>query len=77
FRLLWVRPLFTLSLAFIRRRVSAEHDLEQAGHELERTRPVDGGWFERLAISPLQINSQVADHLFPSVPLYNLPKRHA
>lgn len=77
FLLLWVLPMFTLSLAFIRLRVIAEHDLEKAGHELERTRHVDGGWFERLAIAPLNINYHVAHHLFPSVPLYNLPKMHA
>ncbi|WP_323118330.1 fatty acid desaturase family protein [Burkholderia alba] len=77
FLLLWVLPIFTLSLAFIRIRVVAEHDLDKSENELERTRHIDGNWFERLALAPLNINYHIAHHLFPSVPLYNLPKMHA
>lgn len=77
FLLLWLLPMFTLTLAFTRIRIIAEHDLEQNERELERTRHVDGSWLERLALAPLNINYHVAHHLFPAVPLYNLPKMHA
>jgi fatty acid desaturase len=74
---LWLLPMFTLTLAFTRIRIVAEHDLEKSERELERTRHVDGSWLERLALVPLNINYHVAHHLFPAVPLYNLPKMHA
>jgi len=77
FLLLWLLPMFTLTLAFTRIRIVAEHDLAQNERELERTRHVDGSWLERLALAPLNINYHVAHHLFPAVPLYNLPKMHA
>ncbi|AMP04946.1 fatty acid desaturase family protein [Collimonas pratensis] len=77
FLLLWLLPMFTLTLAFTRIRIIAEHDLAQNERELERTRHVDGSWLERLALAPLNINYHVAHHLFPAVPLYNLPKMHA
>lgn len=77
FLLLWMLPMFTLALALTRIRIVAEHPLDQHETELLRTRHVDGTWLERFALSPLNINYHVAHHLFPSVPLYNLPKMHA
>ena len=74
---LWLLPLFTLNLALNRLRTIAEHDLNKQGSELEHTRHVDGNWLERFAVAPLNVNCHVAHHLFPSVPLYNLPKLQA
>lgn len=74
---LWFLPFFTLFLAFNRLRNIAEHDLSKQGSELEQTRHVDGDWLERFALAPLNVNFHLAHHLFPSVPLYNLPKLHA
>jgi len=74
--LLWVLPMLTLNLAFTRLRIIAEHNLDVSDHEITRTRHVDGTWFERHAIGPLNINFHIAHHLFPMVPLYNLPQMH-
>ena len=73
---LWVLPLLTLNLAFTRLRIIAEHSLDVSDNEITRTRHVDGTWFERHAIGPLNINFHIAHHLFPMVPFYNLPKMH-
>jgi fatty acid desaturase len=77
FIFLWLLPMFTLFLALNRLRSVAEHDLSKQGNELEQTRHVDGNWLERFALAPLNVNFHIAHHLFPSVPLYNLPKMHA
>lgn len=78
FIFLWLLPMFTLTLALIRLRIIPEHDLDRPGTELvEHTRHVDGSWLERFALAPLNVNCHIAHHLFPSVPLYNLPRMHA
>jgi fatty acid desaturase len=77
FIFLWLLPMFTLMLALNRLRIIAEHDLNKRGKDLEHTRHVDGNWLERFALAPLNVNFHIAHHLFPSVPLYNLPKLHA
>ncbi len=74
---LWLLPTFTLNLALIRLRITAEHDYSKQGNELEHTLHVDGNWLERFALAPLNANFHIAHHLFPSVPLYNLPRLHA
>lgn len=77
FIFLWLLPMFTLLLAFNRLRNIAEHDLSKRGNERGGTRHVDGNWLERFALAPLNVNFHIAHHLFPSVPLYNLPRLHA
>ena len=77
FIFLWLLPMFTLFLALSRLRNIAEHDLNTRGNEMEHTRHVDGNWLERFALAPLNVNFHIAHHLFPSVPLYNLPRMHA
>lgn len=74
---LWLLPMFTLLLAFSRLRNIAEHDLSKRGNERGHTRHVDGNWLERFSLAPLNANFHIAHHLFPSVPLYNLPRLHA
>jgi len=77
FIFLWILPMFTLTLALYRLRTIPEHDLDRQGTELEHTRHVYGSWLECFALAPLNVNYHIAHHLFPSVPLYNLPKMHA
>lgn len=76
FLLLWALPMLTLNLAFTRLRIIAEHNLDVSDQEITRTRHVDGTWFERHAIGPMNINFHIAHHLFPMVPFYNLPQMH-
>jgi fatty acid desaturase len=77
FVILWVLPNYTLTLAFMRIRAIAEHDLHRSQTELDRTRHVDGTFIERNTVAPLNINYHIVHHLWPSIPLYNLPRMHA
>jgi fatty acid desaturase len=77
FIFLWLLPMFTLTLALQRLRLIPEHDLDRQGTELEHTRHVYGSWLERFALAPLNVNYHIAHHMFPSIPLYNLPRMHA
>jgi len=77
FLILWLVPMYTLVLAFMRVRTVAEHDMSRGDTELQRTRHVDGTFIERHTVAPLNINYHIAHHLWPSIPLYNLPKMHA
>jgi fatty acid desaturase len=74
FFLLWIVPLTTFFGALVRLRSVAEHLVCPSEHELNETRHVDATWFERMTLSPLNVNYHLAHHLFPSVPWYNLPK---
>ncbi len=76
FLIFWIIPGYTFLAMFTRMRSVAEHLMLENEHELNRTRHVDGTWFERATIAPLYINYHIAHHLFPSVPFYNLPKLH-
>jgi fatty acid desaturase len=74
FVVLWLVPLFFLMMPLTRIRTVAEH-IGIPGRE-NATRHVDGSWLERVFISPCNINYHVVHHLFPGVPLYNLPALH-
>jgi fatty acid desaturase len=74
---LWLLPMWTLLLACMRVRIVAEHDVARRGDELETTRHVEGTRLERFAVAPLNINHHIAHHLWPTIPLSNLPKMHA
>jgi len=76
FLIFWIVPGYTFLTMFTRIRSVAEHLMLENEHELNRTRHVDGTWFERATIAPLYINYHIAHHLFPLVPFYNLPKLH-
>lgn len=71
---LWVLPSLTLLGAIFRMRAISEHVGTPNGHELNATRHVVGTWWERLLIAPLNVNHHLEHHLFPAVPLYNLPE---
>lgn len=74
FLLLWVMPLFTVFGVLFRMRGVAEHLVLEGTHELNSSRHVDATLLERWSIAPLNANYHIAHHLFPSVPLYNLPE---
>lgn len=76
FLIFWIVPGYTILTMFTRMRSIAEHLMLENEHELNRTRHVDGRWFERATIAPLCINYHIAHHMFASVPFYNLPKLH-
>jgi fatty acid desaturase len=76
FLLLWVLPCFTVLAVIFRLRNLAEHYGVASQHELDESRNVLPNWWERLVISPLNVNHHLDHHLFPSVPWYNLPKLH-
>ena len=76
FALLWLVPMSTISVLYVRVRSIAEHLHLPGENEFNRTRHVDGNWFERLTVAPMNINMHIAHHLFPSVPQYHLPRLH-
>lgn len=77
FLLLWVVPNATFYVLYMRIRWIAEHPYDQQADLSDSTRHVRGTWLERYTIAPLNINYHIAHHLFPAVPLYNLPRVHA
>lgn len=77
FLLLWLLPMSTLTVLWVRIRSVAEHLSLPGENEFNRSRHVQGHLLERLTIAPLNINVHIAHHLFPAVPQYNLPALHA
>ena len=76
FAILWVLPMSTLTVLFVRIRSVTEHLHLPRETEFNRTRHVQAYLLEKLTISPLNINVHIAHHLFPAVPQYNLPALH-
>ena len=76
FLLLWMLPAFTFYVLFSRLRWISEHpygSLTEIGFKI---RHVESPSLERFFIAPLNVNYHIAHHLFPAVPLYNLPYAH-
>ena len=76
FLVLWMLPLSTLVIAFIRIRTVGEHLAIANETELNASRHTDATLLERWTICPFNINYHLDHHLFPSVPYYNLPQLH-
>ncbi|MDH3716834.1 MAG: fatty acid desaturase family protein [Planctomycetota bacterium] len=84
FRLLWAVgmywfvPYLTAHKVILRIRSISEHHggPEIGGHPYRETRTTIPSWWERILISPLNVNYHLDHHLYPSVPFYNLPKLH-
>lgn len=76
FFLLWMLPMSTLTVVYVRARSAVEHINLPGENEYNRSRHVDANLIEKLTIAPLNINIHIAHHLFPSVPQYNLPELH-
>jgi fatty acid desaturase len=77
FVILWLVPLNCLLTPFRRMRTLGEHITVPGKSGTEASRHIDGTWLERMFISPCNVNFHIAHHLFPAVPLYNLPALHA
>ncbi len=76
FFVLWMLPLLTWMVAFVRARTIAEHLALPGQTEFNRSRHINASFLEKLFIAPLNIHIHTAHHLFPSVPQYNLPRLH-
>ena len=69
-------PGLTFYVLFIRLRWLSEHPYDRSADVGYRTRHVLGTLMERIFIEPLNVNYHTAHHLFPAVPLSNLPQVH-
>lgn len=76
FLLLWVLPALTFYVLFTRLRWISEHPYGSSIEIVFKTRHIEGTKFERFFIAPLNVNYHIAHHLFPTVPLCNLPEAH-
>jgi len=76
FLLLWVVPALTFYVLFTRLRWISEHPYDNSIEIGFKTRHIEGTNLERFFIAPLNVNYHIAHHLFPAVPLYNLPHAH-
>lgn len=76
FFLIWLIPQLTIVNGTARVRMISEHIGLEDNNELTQSRHVEGNWWEKMCLSPLNSNFHLAHHLFPAVPLYNLPKLH-
>ena len=72
--LYWLLPLATIGHVFFHIRTISEHMGCGEGSGMAYTRNVEASFFERLLISPLNVNHHLTHHIFPGVPWYNLPK---
>jgi fatty acid desaturase len=77
FAVLWLLPMSTLTVLFVRIRSVTEHLHLPLENEFNSTRHVQGHPLEKLTIAPLNINIHIAHHLFPSIPQYNLVSVHS
>ena len=76
FLLLWVLPALTFYVLFTRLRWISEHPYGSSKEIVFKTRHIEATNLERFFIAPLNVNYHIAHHLFPAVPLHNLPKAH-
>jgi fatty acid desaturase len=76
FLLLWVLPALTFYVLFTRLRWISEHPYGSSIEIAFKTRHIEATNLERFFIAPLNVNYHIVHHLFPSVPLHNLPKVH-
>ena len=73
--LFWIVPFITTFLMFQYIRSFAEHFGEMdREHNLNSSRTVIPTYFEKLLISPYNVNFHIEHHLYPAVPYYNLSK---
>ncbi|WP_297491132.1 fatty acid desaturase [Acidocella sp.] len=72
--LYWLLPMATIGHLFFHIRTIAEHMACGEGSGMAYTRNVEAPLFERLLMSPLNVNHHLTHHIFPGVPWYNLAK---
>lgn len=77
FLLFWVVPFVTwMQLAFHIRSIAEHFAIPSKPGMFGRTRTTRPGWLERVFLVPTNVGYHLEHHLYPSVPLYNLPKLH-
>ncbi|NNC94755.1 MAG: fatty acid desaturase family protein [Chitinophagales bacterium] len=76
FLLYWLIPFGTWFQFIFRLRTIAEHYAMPSDDLLIGTRNVFPNIVEKMLLVPENLNYHLAHHLFPSVPLHNLPKLH-
>jgi fatty acid desaturase len=74
--LLWILPMLTFVIIFVRWRTIAEHLGMKGLGGIGNTRTVEKGVLQALFFAPCGINYHIDHHIFPGVPFYNLEKLH-
>jgi len=72
----WLAPMLLVLPLIMRVRSIAEHFALPHNQELNQTRSVRAGAFERLLLAPHHIGLHIDHHLLASVPFFNLPRLH-
>ena len=76
--LYWILPYVTWHIGVQYVRLICEHSAVQRSHPLYGlTRSTIPGLLGRLLVLPRHIGYHIEHHMYPSVPLYNLPALHA
>jgi fatty acid desaturase len=70
----WLLPMATVLTPILRLRAFAEHAGCPNTNDLDAARTVDAGIVERMLLAPCNVHYHVEHHLYPSVPLYHLPR---
>lgn len=84
---LWMLPLFTVAIAFYRMRAVAEHSgldhhairyLDESADPLSATRTtIPKCRLSKFIFAPYNISYHIEHHLYPSVPVFELPRLHS
>lgn len=84
---LWVLPLFTVAIAFYRIRAVAEHSgldthqiryLDDSADPLSATRTtIPQSALSKFVFAPYNISYHIEHHLYPAVPVFDLPRLHS
>lgn len=77
FPLVWLWPLLTSSMFFLRIRSIAEHGVTpDRNNPLQNTRTTIASWYQKLLFAPHNVHYHLEHHLLMTVPSYNLPAMH-
>lgn len=77
FFLLWILPMLTTNLFFLRIRSIAEHGVTpDRNNPLLNTRTTLAKWWQKLLFAPHNVHYHLEHHLLMTVPSYNLPLMH-
>jgi fatty acid desaturase len=77
FLVLWIWPLLTTSMFFLRIRSIAEHGVTPDRNDpLLNTRTTIAQWYQKLLFAPHNVHYHLEHHLLMTVPSYNLPEMH-
>jgi fatty acid desaturase len=78
FLALWICPLLTTSMFFLRIRSIAEHGVTpDRNNPLQNTRTTLATWYQKFLFAPHNVHYHLEHHLLMTVPSYNLPAMHS